>query len=167
MAPIVSDLRAYVAQASSVPANQNKTEVRIYAALTTVGFMLLLVEPIFYLYKVPGSIVSQVSSLAPSVWCIVACFGICLGMTIPHLFALLFRPDQLWRKWPRRFAAYAALGAAVTWIYLANLAMPLDAGAVEWAYAIRALGSMVIGLTYAFSVNAQQGRDILRAAHDD
>lgn len=165
MAPLVQDMRRYVANAASMPKDQNKTEVRIYAALTTVGFMLLLIEPIFYLFKVPGSVVLRVASLTPSIWCVAAPFVLSMIMTLPHLVALVFCPDQLWRRWPRRFSAYAAFLAAVTWIYLANLAMPIDAGAVEWAYVIRALGSIVIGLTYGFSLNAQQGRDLLRATH--
>lgn len=165
MAPLAQDLRRYVANAESVPKDQNKTEVRLYAALTTVGFMLLLIEPIFYLLKVPGSVVLRVASLTPSIWCVATPFILALLMTLPHLAALAFWPDQLWRRWPRRFSAYAAFLAAVTWIYLANLAMPLDAGAVEWAYVIRALGSIVIGLTYGFSLNAQLGRDLLKAIH--
>lgn len=58
---------------------------------------------------------------------------------------------------------YATFGAAVTWLFLASLALPMDVGGLEWAYALRAVGSIVIGLTYGFSINAQQGREILKA----
>lgn len=163
MSPLVSDIREYVEQAVSLPKDQNKAEVRIYAALTTIGFILLLVEPIFYLYTVPEAMITKVARLAPSVWCVSVAFLTCLLATLPHLVILIFRPDLLGNKWPRRFAAYATFGSAVTWLFLANLALPLDVGGLEWAYALRAVGSIVIGLTYGFSINAQQGREILKA----
>jgi hypothetical protein len=163
MSPLVSDIREYVEHAVSLPRDQNKAEVRIYAALTTIGFILLLVEPVFYLYFVPEAMISKVARLAPSIWCITLAFVLCLIATLPHLCALVFRPDLLGNKWPRRFAAYATFGAAVTWLFLASLALPMDAGGLEWAYALRAVGSIVIGLTYGFSINAQQGREILKA----
>ena len=166
MAPIVSDLRGYIARSTTLPADQNRTEVRLYATLITVGFALSLLEPIFYLFAVPEAMIVRVSSLAPSIWCVAAAFGLCLLATLPHLFILLFMPTSLWERWPRRFAAYATFGSAVCWVYLANLAYPMDVGYLEWAYALRAVGSIIVGLTFGFSVNAQQGREQLNAALD-
>lgn len=165
MAPIVSDLRAYIRHAASLPEDQNKAEVRLYAALITVGFALSLIEPIFYLYAVPQAMVFRVASLAPSAWCVAASFGLCLVAMVPHMMSLLFCPETLHKRWPRRFAAYATFGSAVTWLYLANLALPMDAGRLEWAYALRAIGSIVVGVTYGYSLNAQQGRELLNGAN--
>lgn len=164
--PVVANLREFIARSSSIPADQDRAEVRLYASLITAGFALSLVEPMFYLVAVQQAMIFRVASVAPSMWCVFAAFGLCLCATLPHLCVLIFRPQHLSRQWPRRFAAYATFGSAVTWIYLANLAYPMDVGGLEWAYALRALGSIFVGLTYGFSVNAQQGRDALNASHD-
>lgn len=163
---MVCDLREFIAHSSAVPVDQNRAEVRIYAALTTAGFMLSMLEPLFYLLTVPEAMIVRVASVAPSMWCVFAAFSLCLAATVPHLFALLFQPHSLGNRWPRRFAAYGTFGSAVTWLYLANLAYPMDVGGLEWAYALRALGSMLVGLTYGFSVNADQGREALDATND-
>lgn len=155
------ELRAYV----TLPDDQHKAEVRLYAALISIGFALSLLEPIFYVEFVPQSMVSKVAGLAPWRHCIVAAFGLCLAALTPHLVSLLFRPKSLGKRWPRRLAGYAALGSGVTWLYLATLAIPMDAGGVEFAYAIRTLGSAVIGVTYGFSLNAQQGRELRKKLH--
>lgn len=166
MSPMVSDLREYIAHARTVPADQNRAEVRIYAALTTAGFMLSMLEPMFYLLTVPEAMIARVASLAPSTWCVFAAFALCLCATVPHMFTLMFQPQSLGKRWPRRFAAYGTFGSAVTWIVLANLAYPMDVGGLEWAYFLRAVGSILVGLTYGFSVNADQGREALDATDD-
>lgn len=144
--------------------SQDRLEVRILASLLTLGFVFSLAEPIFYLYAVPASLVARVAGLAPSVWCITAAFGLCLVLTLPHLVWLALRPERLDDRWPRTWAAFGALGAAATWIYLANLSLPLDVGGIEWAYGLRAVGSIVIGITYGISLNAQQQREISHAS---
>lgn len=167
MSPFVADLRKYVSHAKSVPVNQDKSEVRIYAALlTAVAGYFLVAEPIFELLTVPQSLLFRVASLAPSYWCVVAAFALCLFGLLPHLTFLLFNPAALSKRWPRSFAARAAFGSAVVWIYLTNLSLPVDLGAIEWAYGIRALGGLVLSFSYGYSVNAQQGREILHAEND-
>jgi hypothetical protein len=167
MSPFVADLRSYVARAKSLPLNQDKAEVRIYAALLTgVAGYFLVAEPIFVLLTVPQSPLHRVASLAPSIWCVVIAFIVCLACMTPHLIALLFRPSSLSARWPRSVAAKAAFGAAVIWIYLANLSLPMDLGAVEWAYGLRALGALMLSFSYGYSVNAQLGREILHAKND-
>ena len=158
MAPIVTDFRAFLRRATSIPTDQNRVEVRLLAAILTVGFAISLFEPIFYLFTVPMSMIFEVASLAPSVWCVAAAFGICLVAVMPHMYCLLFKPESLGKKWPRKWAAHAAIGAAVSWIYLATQAYPMDVGLLWFAYALRAGGSMVVGIAYGYSVNAQQGR---------
>lgn len=166
MSPMASSLREFISHSGAVLADQNRAEVRIYAALTTAGFMLSMLEPMFYLLTVPEAMIVRVAGLAPSAWCVFAAFALCMCATLPHLVALILRPHTLARRWPRRFAAYGSFGSAVTWVYLANLAYPMDVGGLEWAYVIRAVGSIFVGLTYGFSVNADQGREALHAAND-
>lgn len=167
MTPFVANLRHYLLRARSIPVDQDKSEVRIYAALlTAVAGYFLVAEPIFVLLTVPQSPLFRVAALAPSVWCVVVAFLICLLCMVPHLLALLFKPSSLSTTWPRGVAARAAFGAAVTWLYLGNLAMPMDLGAIEWAYFFRALCSLMLSFSYGFSVNAQMGREKLDETND-
>jgi hypothetical protein len=167
MTPLVHDIRDYIAHAASLPSDQNKAEVRIYAALLTIAFISFLMgEPLIYLLSVPDAMIIRVASLAPSQWSIVAAFAICLFVTIPHLCSLLFAPGSLSSRWPRRFATYGGIGCAVTWIYLGNLAIPLDTGSLEIGYFLRSAFSLLMAGAYAFSMNAQQGREILNAPQD-
>ena len=159
----VDELRRYIAAAPSLPIDQDRAEVRIQAAFITMVFLLLLVEPIFYLYAVPDALISRVSALAPSKWCVVGAFGLALLGALPHLWTLLWRPDLLQVQRYRVWAALSALLASIDWIVLANLAVPLDVGGLEWAYCIRALVTLCIAGIYGFSVNAQQMREHLNA----
>lgn len=161
----VDDLRRYIALAPSLPLDQDRAEVRLQAGFITGVFLLLLVEPIFYIFEVPGSMISRVSALAWSSWCVIGSFALSFLAALPHLFTLIFRPDLLAIRHPRRWAAFAALGAAVTWMVLANMAVPLDVGGLEWAYGIRAIVCLFIAGIFGFSVNAQQMREHLHAAH--
>ncbi|QHJ00128.1 hypothetical protein GT347_20370 [Xylophilus rhododendri] len=160
------DLRRYVAQAPSFVRNQDRAEVRVQAIFIAVIFLLLLVEPLYYVYTVPGAMIAKVASTAPSEWCITGAFGLCFASMLPHLWTLLFRPDLLDQKGYRIAATFSALGASVTWIVLANLAIPMDVGGLEWAYGIRALATLCIAGIYAFSVNSQQLREVMYAPHD-
>lgn len=157
-----TDIRRYIAGAPALPDNQDRTEVRIQALFITSAFMLLLIEPIFYILLVPGSSIAKVSLMASSPWIVIGPYAAAMILTAPHLADLIFRPDRLRIKWPRRCAAVATLLAALAWLLLANLAMPLDTGPLEWAYAIRTTVCVCIGLIYGFSVNAQQMRERLR-----
>lgn len=164
MSPLIADIRAYVARATSLPLDQNKTEVRMYAAsVTAIAGYFLIAEPIFVLLTVPQSPMFKVASAAPSVYCVAAAFSLCLMCLIPHLFALVFRPKSLNTQWPRKLAALASFGSAVAWVYMANLSLPLDLGGIELAYVLRAIGALSLAFNYAYSVNAQQGREILHA----
>jgi len=162
----VDDLRRYIAAAPSLPHNQDRAEVRLQASFITAVFLLLLAEPIYYIFTVPDAMLTRVTSLAWSRWCVVGSFGLCFLGAVPHLFTLLFRPDLLAVRHPRRWAAGAAVGAAVTWMVLANMAVPLDVGGVEGAYVIRAVVCLFIAGIFAVSVNAQQMREYINAAND-
>ena len=155
----VEDLRKYAANAPSFPVNQDRNEVRLYAAFVTVIALLLLAEPIFYISSVEESMVAKVAHVAPSVWCVLGAFGVSGILTLPHLFTLIFRPDLLAHRRFRVWATMGALLSSVTWMWMANLAVPMDVDGVEWPYGIRALVSLTIALIYGFSVNAQQLRE--------
>ena len=164
--PLTVDLREWVAKTCALPQNQDKAEVRTLASLVTAGFLFSLIEPLVYLFFVPASLVSRVAGMAPFQYVISIAFGAALVMTIPHLLALLFTPKKLYVEWPRRLATYGALLAAVTWLYLVALAVPLDVGLVEYAYGARVVGSLVVGGAYGVSLNAQQLRRELDRAQE-
>jgi hypothetical protein len=160
----VDDLKRYIAVAPSWPIDQDRAEVRLQAAFITTVFLLLLAEPIFYIFSVPDALISRVSSMAYSRWCVVGSFGIAFGGALPHLYTLVCRPDLLDHKIYRRAAAFSAVLASATWIVLANRAVRLDAGGLEWAYGIRAIAVLFIAGIFGASVNAQQLREHFHAA---
>lgn len=167
MTHIVADLRRYAALAKSLPLDQDKSEVRIYAALlTAIAGYFLVAEPVFVLLVVPQSPIFRVASAAPSVWCVITAFLLCFLCLIPHLVSLVFAPRSLSKRWPRSLAAKASFGAAVIWLYLCNLSLPMDLGSIEWSYGLRAVCALMLAFSYGFSVNAQQGREILHAKAD-
>jgi hypothetical protein len=160
----VEDLKSYIAAAPSWPIDQDRAEVRMQAAFITTVFLLLLAEPIFYIFSVPDALISRVSSLAYSRWCVVGTFGIAFVAALPHLYTLVFRPDLLDHKIYRSAAAFGAVLAGATWIVLANRAVRLDLGGLEWAYGIRAVAVLFIAGIFGVSVNAQQLREHFHAA---
>lgn len=163
----VDDIRRYLAAAPAWPVDQDRAEVRLQAGFIAAVFLLLLIEPIFYVFAVPDALITRVSAMAYSRWCVVGAFSLAFAGALPHLYTLLFRPDLLHVKCFRRWATFGALGAAATWMVLANLAIPLDVGALEWAYGIRAFVCLFIGGIFGFSVNAQQMREHFHAASAD
>lgn len=160
----VEDLKGYIAAAPSWPLDQDRAEVRLQAAFITTVFLLLLAEPIFYIFSVPDALISRVSSLAYSRWCVVGSFAIAFVGALPHLYTLVFRSDLLDHKIYRRAAAFSAVLAGATWIVLANRAVRLDLGGLEWAYGIRAIAVLFIAGIFGVSVNAQQMREHFHAA---
>ncbi|MCR6477517.1 transmembrane segment-containing protein [Variovorax phage VarioGold] len=160
----VDELRRYIASAPSWPVDQDRAEVRLQAAFITTVFLLLLAEPIFYVFGVPDSFIGRVSSMTYSRWCVIGAFSISFAAALPHLYTLVFRPDLLDHKGYRRAAAFAAVLAGATWIVLANRAVQLDVGGLAWAYAIRAVSVFFIAGIFGVSVNAQQMREHFHAA---
>lgn len=157
------DLREWVKKTCALPQNQNQSEVRVLASLVAAFFLASVGEPLFYLIFVPSSLLSQVARLSTVEYGVPAALAFSFVMTLPHLATLLFWPDKLHLAWPRKIAAWGALIAATAWLYMAALATPLDVGAVEWAYGMRVIGSLLVGGTYGISLNAQQLRDRLDA----
>lgn len=167
MIQTLDQARAYAQRAPSLPANQDRSEVRVYATLITIGLALLLCEPIFYLLTVPDALISRVSQLAyPGPWVVAMVYGVALLGVVPHLGALCFAPRTLGAKWPRRAAGAAAWLAGFMWVYLAWKAYPLDYGLLWVAYAIRGIGSVSIAVAFGVSLNAQGLREVADAPQD-
>jgi len=148
-------------RAPSLPRDQDRTEVRILSAIIT-GFFLFawLIKPVVYMWTVKGSAIWKAASAAsmPN-WIIAALFVIAALVTLPHLFMLVFRPDLLHCKLPRKMAGYAAGGAAVLWLYLAVNVLSTRSAGLIWLYLGNMLSCLAVGYTYGFSVNSQQLRE--------
>lgn len=167
MARLITDVAAWIKRAPSFHTDQNRIEVRVYAALITTGLALLLLEPIFYLLTVPEALISKVATLVPpSHWVVPLVYCLALVAVLPHLFTLYFMPSMLSRRWPRCMAAWAAFGAGAMWIFMAWKAYPLDYGLLFVAYSVRAVASVSIAVAYAISINAQDLRGHVDSTQD-
>jgi len=164
MLPTVKDIRAYAALSPSLPLDQDRTEVRIYATFVTIIAALLAAEPIWYMYSVPESMVNRVASLVHFPQFVTAAFAVSFFSVFPHLVTLVFFPKKMRIACFRQWAALGTLLGAITWMWLANMAVSLDVGGLEYAYGIRALCELCVAFLFGFSVNAQQLREIIHAA---
>lgn len=163
----VDDLRDWAARMRETPpALQVQTEVRLMATGMAIVAMLLCVERLFYLLSVPGALLNNVAALAPSRWCLIGPFALAIAGTVPHLWTLLFAPRLLGEKHFRTVASISCVLSAVAWFYLAVLAQGLDVGGLEWAYEVRMSMMLFVAGVNAVSVNSQQIREELNAAHD-
>ncbi|WP_295986484.1 hypothetical protein [uncultured Variovorax sp.] len=155
-------LAEWVRRAPSItmsPLARAQKEIRMYQAAAVIIVLLLVIEPQLYLYDVEESLIYRVARLAPSPYMVTGLFLAGLIACLPHLFSLIFMPSKLGLYWPRIWAAGGCFLISVTWIYLANLAAPLDLGSLSGSYLVRSAVTVVIGLFYAYSVNSQQARE--------
>lgn len=145
---------------AKLPADQDRAEVRIYAAAMTVFFMFGCLSPAFFIFLVPHSdvaVTTRVTSL-PS-YMIATSFLISGLMALPHLVSLIWLPQYLRRREPRLAAIYGAILAGMSWLYLGVTAEPLDFGDAPWAYWAKAIGCALVAMIYAYSLNNQQLRE--------
>lgn len=154
-------VKRLAARAPSLPRDQDRTEVRILSAIIT-GFFIFawLVKPVVYMWAVKNSAIWKAASAAsmPN-WLIATLFLVAAAATLPHLFMLIFRPDLLHCKLPRKMAGYAAGLAAVLWLYLAVNVLSTRSSGLVWLYLGNMLSCLTVGYTYGFSVNSQQLRE--------
>lgn len=156
------EVKRLIALAPALPLNPDRTEVRIMAAVITLGFVAHSLKSAYYLLMVGVGPLARVVRDSPiPTGCIAALFVLAALATLPHVVSLTFMPRTLACKFPRRAAAYSALGIAVAWLYLANRAYPMHLGGVWAVYLCNMLGCVVVSMTYGFSVNAQQLRERL------
>lgn len=154
-------LTRVVRRAPSLPMDQDRTEVRILSAIITTGFAyMLLAKPVCYMWMVKGSAIWKAASAAtlPN-WLIALVFVLAFVATLPHLFSLLFWPQWLHCKLPRKMAGYAAAAAGVLWLYLAVNVLSTRSSSLVFLYIGNMFACFVVGWAYGFSVNAQQLRE--------
>jgi hypothetical protein len=176
---VSSSMRIWVKWAAG---HQIRVENRVLNALLTGAFVFYLTEPVIYLFFVKGSPIWRVARLSYVTWGIGACFVLCLLALLPYMWLLLTSGTWLdrrlqehlgWRsipldaQWPRLWATRAAVGAAVIWMVLAALAVPMDYVGLQWAFAARAFGALCMGGVYGVSLNAQHLRDQLHEIQDE
>jgi hypothetical protein len=142
----------------SLPRNQDRSEVRIFAILTAAIYAANLMETTILATKVDSSLLHMIASLTAHADCIPVIFAICAIVMIPHFISLVFFPQWLTCAFPRRMACMGACGAALMWFYLSYLSVPLDIGPVSYLYAFRAVVHLAFAGVLAFSLNAQQIR---------
>lgn len=160
MNTFISDLSEYAANAPSLPADQNRVEVRMYASVTALLLVLLMIEPTVYLAAVPDAIFARTMRVSRFSFDALVCIHFALAFTaLPYLANLLFLPAKLRVIWPRTFACIAAFIAACMWLYAATLSYPLDYGIVWVAYLVRSVVLGGIAFILGWSVNAQHLRE--------
>lgn len=148
-------------RAPSLPHNQDRTEVRILSAIITGIFLYAwLLQPVVEMWVVRNSALWKAATAAsmPN-WLIAATFIGCVLATLPHLFTLCFKPEWLHCKLPRKLAGFAAVAAAVLWLYLAVNVLSTRSAGLVWLYLGNMLACLIVGYTYGFSVNSQQLRE--------
>ncbi|AMM23156.1 hypothetical protein [Variovorax sp. PAMC 28711] len=151
--------------AAAVPddVEQNRIEVRLLTIFVTLSFMNDLIGPVMYILQIPASTLFKVAALGHYSWLVGGMFVVSILLTIPHFVSLLVLPRLLSCRTPRLMACGAAVISALTWIYLAVLAQPLDfAGPISVLYGRQSFESLFLALIYAVSLNAQQLREYAR-----
>lgn len=156
----IAQVREYAQNAPSRPLDQNRAEVRMYAAVTAILLVLLMIEPTVYLLSVPESVYARTMTISRlPFWAVVYIHLGLVMAALPHLTDLVFRPGRLILLWPRATACIAAFGAACMWLYAATMAYPLDYGLAWLAYFVRATVLGGIAFILGWSVNAQHLRE--------
>ncbi|RZJ16168.1 MAG: hypothetical protein EOO54_17535 [Haliea sp.] len=122
------------ADRAPIPRNQDRFDVRWFAAFGTAVLVALCTDAALYiLFGQPQTLLYKVASVSFSRPVIGIMFAAAMLCMLPHLLHLIFKPVSLSVCWPRVGAVAGAFLAAVAWAQMANLAQPLDVGtAVRW-----------------------------------
>lgn len=151
-----SSLARYIESAPAIPADKDRSEVRVYATVVTGAAFWSLLTTALYIWTVDDTPLYKVTSLTGhSGICIAVFVGLAL-MLLPHLVSLLALPEYLGYQLPRKMVAGAMVGAGFVWGYLATLAHPLDLGLLPLTYWASSAGYMLVGGAFGYSLNAQQ-----------
>lgn len=145
---------------SKLPADQDRAEVRIYAAFLTGIFVLMSLSPGLFILMDRGSDLARTTRITqvPG-FAIALSFFVAAFLAIPHLISLVGLPHYLKKRWPRLCAIWGAVIAGFTWLYLGVTAEPLDFGDPPWAYWLKSIGCALIAGVYAYSLNNQLLRE--------
>lgn len=149
-----SEIRA---KARSLPKDQNRFEVRLAVAIITLFFIGGCGQAaVLIALRARTPLVSVAcATQAPTLFALL--FFLAGAATVPHLWALVFQPERLADKGPRKLATAGTALASVLWLYLGNIAIPMDVA--QWVYFAKAFACiLLVGGVYAFSLNSQQVR---------
>lgn len=153
---------------SKMPQDQDRAEVRIYAAFLTAILVLSCFSPALFILMDRGSDLARTTRLTDIPGFALAISFIVAGaLALPHFVSLVGLPHYLKKRWPRLCAVWGAVLSGFTWLYLGVTAEPLDFGDPPWAYWMKALGCALIAGVYAYSLNNQLIRENVRSAAVD
>ena len=156
------DVPAYVARAPSLPVGpeRDRAEVRLYATIVAGATFWALLRMAYYLGLTRSTtVVQRVAGDHAAVLAVL--FGVAACALIPHICCLVFLPDQLVKRWPRKIAAAGMVGAGVLWAVMATLARELHLGIIPLTYWVSGLGYMLIGGAFGYSLNSQQAQELI------
>lgn len=150
-----SQLAAYIAHAPAIPADKDRSEVRVYATIITAGvFGSFVFTALFILSGEPNPL-RLVAMMRHQQGLFGAAFALLACGVAPHLFDLLFRPHKLRAKHPRKMASASMVAAGMLWGMLATVARPLDLGFIPVIFWATAFAYLLVGGAYGYSLNAQ------------
>lgn len=153
-------LPSYVAQSTAIPYDKDRAEVRMYAAVVSLAATGALLVTAYYALAMRASLLWQVAAKTGHPGVVGALFLAASALMMPHVFDLLFRPDKLSCTLSRKMACGAMVLTAVLWGVLATEAKPLGFGLVPLTYWASAVGYLLVGGAFGYSLNAQQGRQL-------
>ena len=156
-------LSAYIHQAPAVPADKDRSEVRVYAAIVTGCVFVSFLMTAIYASALMPTLLHRVVSITTFPAIAPLSFMLLSMGVAPHLSDLMVRPWRLRLKWPRKIAAGSMFVAGILWGLLATAARPLDVGAwLPLTYWATAAAYLLVGGAYGYSLNAQ-----LASEHDE
>lgn len=155
----LSDLKEYIEHMPAIPRDKDRSEVRVYASIITGATIWSLLQPAVYILWVPSSPLARVCALTGHATVVAVLFLAMVAALLPHLAVLIGLPTHLGSKLPRKMAAGAMVAAGITWGLLATVAAPLDMALVPSTYWVSALGYMLVGGAFGYSLNAQQAQE--------
>lgn len=151
-----SQLARYIAEAPAVPADKDRSEVRVYATIITAGVFGTFLMTALHIWALGPSLLRRVCDMTGHAGLIALAFVALALAVVPHLFDLIARPANLREKLPRKIAARAMVFAGVLWGMLATVARPLDVGVMlPLSYWATAAAYLLVGGAYGYSLNAQ------------
>lgn len=145
---------------AKLPKDQDRAEVRIYAAAVTIIFIMSCLSPALFILLDPASDVAKTTRVTALPGPAIAMAFLAAGfMALPHAATLVGLPHYLQKRWPRLCAIWGAIIAGFTWLYLGVTVEPLDFGDPPWAYWIKSIGCALVAMIYAYSLNNQTLRE--------
>lgn len=143
---------------ATLPVDQDRAEVRIYAAVMTGFFLYILLEAAIYAWTVTAAPLFRIVALTHYPRAVLTAFFLCAAAVIPHFASLIAIPSLLDSRIPRLMATAGSAAAGLLWFYFANEARELDYQGIQYLYATRGVFCLAVATVFAFSLNSQQLR---------